>query len=1548
MPVTLCVGNRGNESTGPSLSVQDSAVIVCKANQDLKNVENIIPLVNSGSQEDTGRSDGVQPQCKSLVKPSTITNFPTSHGMMYGLSKNKKAFGSNNSSTTTTSTHRKKQSHQEVMRKLKDLHFNLVPSGLDRSDDIIGTDITDSAGNMPIPFPTPEQKKDFNTQMSSCCNGVESKGVVICEDKETLAKKKSLQESKCDRNREEETNRLLQHPGHYATSRKSVEGINEQPASFANGAKEPLLRAAEAGGVTDGCTRERTDPGFTHSVHNFIESLSQRSATGTTATASERIQSSDGHTTPAAFAASDSQPHTSHGTRGNHHKAHHHGKGGGSTKSTNHNSNGPATEPISQSVSGVKKANEVEMAHSGKMHSPASHGLAQQKETHRSDHFKGAKNIPSSASQNARPNPTQHQPYLHHLSGHHKHQPLLQEPHHTLLQTNGTHQYSLDFLCDVGMKMSLVGGGNVSGSVASMLRGSHHTNYNFSQQFQQPLIQHHQLPPQHHTIEQSPSRTQSHPQMMQQHQPHQLQQLQQQHHPQQPQQQQQQQPPHHHQQQLHYHHRVQHAAYRGENLVSSHATMGLTDHGAYGNHAAISNGDLQILNGCNGSNSEVGSNVKEYEATSYAYVQHENDQHAHHYQNHHQSHHHPHHQQQQQLHNYHHQNNNYQHYNRNINGRSIHMNYYVQNGTAATGSREDSHRRKAWNGHGNGPKAKGSAAVSSSGKQFSKGQGAGHTYRKNYHHYQNNPVAGGHQYYDQMQMQPQHHHHHHHHHQQQPQHHYYKQHNMYRNLVYLRGYDQGLGDVPPTESNAEDHQKIEKPSSNHIVSSDDKTKECMVPENTEDQIAGVDELARADMEEERASGQIQRSNDEDCVSNQFCTVPRSSSSSSVVSIPSTESSVISSHSATSQMHAPLEASSNGTNGHDYESDSSHSSDYQDGSYRTYNEFNQTNDERTVYRSSSTTSSGISSSATCPASSEFIPSSPVSLHSRQLVGDFFGRCVSYHGSHQNLTVYCGSEAVGDRSSPIDSPTDESRPVMGTQSVPIFGELFCSTNQQQHLNGILSAAGFGSSTSLDQAAFPSVTYSSSSSSSLSAASVPPTDFVSMQSGHPKKRQSGRSSPCNGIPQSRVATSRSTLGTSNSASSSVVTKAHHHHHHQQQQQTSGGRKNNQVSLSYTHRSSLPSDFQFTPADRYILRANEVEMKEPPVQLGDGGKWDSLSRDMWKKFTAAQQTEEMYIAKMELWRYLYICIRKGFPKYGLYLVGSTISGFGANSSDVDMCLVARSGPSYCDPRTEALYNLSLVKDYFMNMPSTSFEQFSLIQAKVPILRFQDSKHGIEVDLNFNNCVGIRNTHLLNCYSQMDWRVRPLVLVVKLWAQHHNINDAKNMTISSYSLVLMVIHFLQYGVSVPVLPCLHALYPEKFMKIIDINSIEMIERIEPYQTENKETLGELLMHFLEYYTHFDYARFAISVRTASVIPIEECRLARSYKNDPHHWKHLCIEEPFDLTNTARSVFDGEVFEQIKSTFAVSMRMLKEHKNLSVLFGDPLFTPVTSTLSITS
>lgn len=90
----------------------------------------------------------------------------------------------------------------------------------------------------------------------------------------------------------------------------------------------------------------------------------------------------------------------------------------------------------------------------------------------------------------------------------------------------------------------------------------------------------------------------------------------------------------------------------------------------------------------------------------------------------------------------------------------------------------------------------------------------------------------------------------------------------------------------------------------------------------------------------------------------------------------------------------------------------------------------------------------------------------------------------------------------------------------------------------------------------------------------------------------------------------------------------------------------------------------------------------------------------------------------------------------------------------------------------------------------------------------------------------------------------------------------------------------------------------------------------------------------------FSYSQHAISIRTASCLPIDQCRNARSPKNDTHQWKVLCIEEPFDLTNTARSVYDYEVFERVKATFLTSWQLLSKSNRLDSVFSSPLFTPV--------
>lgn len=112
------------------------------------------------------------------------------------------------------------------------------------------------------------------------------------------------------------------------------------------------------------------------------------------------------------------------------------------------------------------------------------------------------------------------------------------------------------------------------------------------------------------------------------------------------------------------------------------------------------------------------------------------------------------------------------------------------------------------------------------------------------------------------------------------------------------------------------------------------------------------------------------------------------------------------------------------------------------------------------------------------------------------------------------------------------------------------------------------------------------------------------------------------------------------------------------------------------------------------------------------------------------------------------------------------------------------------------------------------------------------------------------------------------------------------------------------------------------------------------------------------------YKEEAVSVRLGRRVPKHICQYQRSRKNNPGQWKYLCIEgnfswcsfffivcvitywyvlqhlgvtcvfaEPFDLTNTARSVYDASVFDRVKLVFKNSYEKLQQSKMLNCLLN---------------
>lgn len=313
-----------------------------------------------------------------------------------------------------------------------------------------------------------------------------------------------------------------------------------------------------------------------------------------------------------------------------------------------------------------------------------------------------------------------------------------------------------------------------------------------------------------------------------------------------------------------------------------------------------------------------------------------------------------------------------------------------------------------------------------------------------------------------------------------------------------------------------------------------------------------------------------------------------------------------------------------------------------------------------------------------------------------------------------------------------------------------------------------------------------------------------------------------------------------------------------------------------------------------------------------------DQMSAQIVEVFEGCQQQLCDLIQKETYRAQLQTDVRRVYPDARLYLTGSSMSGLGCRSSDADLCLVVNVNKKYEKVINTLITLLQLLKTLaYVDRPV-------LIRAKVPILRFKKKDSNLEFDLNVNNTVGIRNTFLLRSYTHADIRIRPFMLVIKKWARHCGINDASKGTLSSYTLALMALNYLQ-SVNPPVLPSLQRDHPTFFDPSLDLDMVpDASQRVPRYLSKNKSSLGELFLGFLEYYsTNFRWDSQIISVREARAFP----------KSNSPEWrsKFICVEEPFEKHNVARAVYEKDKFDTIKAKFFESYRILSEKKDLKSL-----------------
>lgn len=158
------------------------------------------------------------------------------------------------------------------------------------------------------------------------------------------------------------------------------------------------------------------------------------------------------------------------------------------------------------------------------------------------------------------------------------------------------------------------------------------------------------------------------------------------------------------------------------------------------------------------------------------------------------------------------------------------------------------------------------------------------------------------------------------------------------------------------------------------------------------------------------------------------------------------------------------------------------------------------------------------------------------------------------------------------------------------------------------------------------------------------------------------------------------------------------------------------------------------------------------------------------------------------------------------------------------------------------------------------------LDKASVPIVKLVDKKTDIKVDISFNMCNGVKSAELIKKFIDKFPVLPKLVYVLKQFLLERDLNEVFTGGISSYSLILMCISFLQ-------------LHPRQDgVRSVNAN------------------LGVLLIEFFELYGRkFNYVKTGIRIRDGGKY-IDKDEMQKEMI-DGHRPSMLCIEDPLQPSN---------------------------------------------------
>lgn len=219
---------------------------------------------------------------------------------------------------------------------------------------------------------------------------------------------------------------------------------------------------------------------------------------------------------------------------------------------------------------------------------------------------------------------------------------------------------------------------------------------------------------------------------------------------------------------------------------------------------------------------------------------------------------------------------------------------------------------------------------------------------------------------------------------------------------------------------------------------------------------------------------------------------------------------------------------------------------------------------------------------------------------------------------------------------------------------------------------------------------------------------------------------------------------------------------------------------------------------------------------------------------------------------------IKDLWPTARVEIFGSFSTGLYLPTSDIDLVVFGEwdHPPLHLHQLEQALRKQNVAEPYSIKV---------LDKATVPIIKLTDQETEVKVDISFNVETGLRAARLIKDYLKRYTVLPYLIFILKQFLLQRDLNEVFTGGISSYSLILMVISFLQ-------------LHPRIDTRRANIN------------------LGILLIEFLELYGRdFNYLRTGIRVKNGGAYLAKE-EMVKSMTNG-NRPSILCIEDPLQPGN---------------------------------------------------